>query len=193
MTTLDFSPKTKRIALVTALIVTFLGGVWVGTSHGPERVEERVVEKIVEKEVVRLVERVKTVVIRDTKVVKGANRTWKVVEAPDGTKTTEATEDTRETIDTKVTHSTDAVKTEIVEKVVTVDREVIKLVEVPAPDWRVGLQGGVDLGGLDMAQSIAAQPWVLGGSVDRRIVGPVFAGVWGNTSAQGGLGLSMEF
>jgi hypothetical protein len=58
------------------------------------------------------------------------------------------------------------------------------------PDWRLGVQIGASL--RDPLLPIAG-PLVLGVSVERRILGGVSAGVWGNTLGAAGVSVSGEF
>lgn len=57
------------------------------------------------------------------------------------------------------------------------------------PDWRVGVQIGAAL----KPALVITGPLVLGASVERRIVGGVSAGLWGNTVGAGGASVSLEF
>jgi hypothetical protein len=70
------------------------------------------------------------------------------------------------------------------------DIEKVKIVESARPNWLISGQAGVQLDG-----------WkpVYGGRVERRILGPVFAGVWAQatgattTGAAAGVGVSLLF
>lgn len=56
--------------------------------------------------------------------------------------------------------------------------------------WRVG----VDIGGSLKAPLLPlAGPLVLGARVERRILGPVWGGVWASTYGAAGVGVTSEF
>ena len=110
------------------------------------------------------------------------------VEKPSGekVKTTEIVEanDTKE--DTKVEAKTEGerVVKKVVEKVVT--RDVYLKQEPVLPQWMVTGMVGVD------AFKLPPSP-IYGGMVQRRIVGPLYIGLWATTSPMGGIALSGNF
>ncbi len=53
------------------------------------------------------------------------------------------------------------------------------------PSWKVAGLAGLSLNNLTTP--------VYGGQIERRIIGPVSAGVWGLTNSTGGVSLSIEF
>jgi hypothetical protein len=59
-----------------------------------------------------------------------------------------------------------------------------KVTSILPPQWKVQGQYGYDFRDL--------RP-VYGAAVDRRIIGPIFIGVWGNTNHTAGLSASLEF
>lgn len=106
------------------------------------------------------------------------------VKAKDGTETTTVTREdkTRE-------HANDLIHVDFSkatqgERLVWKERETVKLVERARPQWSVAVLPGYDLG---------ARQLQLGGAVERRIFGPVMAGVWGNTTGAAGLSVRLEF
>lgn len=115
---------------------------------------------------------------------------WKTVTkwGKDGsvTQTVAAVEDKTEDTKTETVESDGKVK----ETVKYRDIEKVKIVESARPDWLIQGQVGVQLDGL--------KP-VYGGAVQRRILGPVFAGVWGQASsgaregAAAGVGVTLMF
>ena len=76
------------------------------------------------------------------------------------------------------------------------DREVTKTVTNNVrPNWLFGAQGGVNIGSSDAPNLIPGLPnrVVVGVSAQKRIVGPVYGGIWFNSNEVGGVGLSLEF
>jgi len=79
----------------------------------------------------------------------------------------------------------------------TTDTERTKITIYEKPQWILSLKGGVDLSSPSL---LTTQPitnfLILGGEVDRRILGPVFLGLWVNsnlkTTLSTGLSLSLE-
>jgi hypothetical protein len=76
------------------------------------------------------------------------------------------------------------------DRVVFRDREVVREKRVDAPlNWHVSalVGAGVSLKPLGLG------PLVYGASVERRVLGPVFVGVWGLSSAAGGITVGAAF
>ena len=152
-----------------------------------ERVVEKVVEKIVEVEVEKIVE--KKVFVDNTKT----RTKVVVVEAPDGTKTST----TDVAVDTDVKNESEKAE----ERVVYVDREKIVEVEVEKkvetsqtlPDWRIGALVGANPLDMWSKQAVVFGDLALGAEVQRRIVGPVYGGVWGTTQGAVGVSVGLEF
>lgn len=59
------------------------------------------------------------------------------------------------------------------------------------PDWRVTLQLGATW--KEPAVRLGDTPLVIGGSVERRVIGPFSLGAWGSTSGAAGVSVSGEF
>jgi hypothetical protein len=107
---------------------------------------------------------------------------------PGGTvvQTVVAATDHTENTKTDTTDNSGQLKERVVEKIV--DHE--KIVEAKKPDWLVGAKVGLQL-----------DSWkpVYGGEVNRRILGPVFAGAWAQTGslstsgAAAGIGVTLLF
>lgn len=161
-----------------ALVLLLIAGAFVGgyATHRPadrivERVEyrDRVVERKVE---AKAADKVRTVVVYRDRVTK-----------PDGTKV-EHTE-TREASDAR------SVTEHVDDKAET--REATRVVEAPRPAWRVGMLAGADARNARLLPPDPGPP-VLGGFVERRVVGPLSVGVWGlNAGPTVGVSLSVEF
>ena len=195
------------------LLLAAFGG---GRKTAPDRIVEK--EKVVFKEnvvykdkiVEKVVEKEKKVYVKDKSV--GSDLDKKVHEEitvtvkPDGSKETKTIRD----IDTRkivqVVEKTvekvldvryvDKIVEKQVEKVVT--RDVIKEVTITAskPQWRIGPTVGIDIMTI-LGQRVQPIPQlgpaVIGVTAERRILGPVFLGVYGNTSGQVGLSVNAEF
>lgn len=87
----------------------------------------------------------------------------RTVERPDGTK---------EILQTVVDRSQQASTTKV------------DIQKTKRPDWLVGVSAGSQLSRLDA---------IYGASVDRRILGPVFGGIYGRTDGEFGLSVRLEF
>lgn len=103
------------------------------------------------------------------------------VTKPDGT----VTERTAEHTDTNT--QTDAGGVAEVRREVAVDT---KRTTTARPDWRIGVLAG---GTLSSPLLPLAGPLTVGAIVERRIVGPVSLGLWGLSSGQAGVALTVEF
>ena len=103
------------------------------------------------------------------------------------TKQTEAQVQVAKTTDTKKQADT------------TIVQEKTRIVEtLRAPSWGVGVLAGVSLPGLagkETPKSYLGVPsnYVLGVVVERKLIGPLRVGVWGNTRLDAGLQLSLGF
>lgn len=182
----------KIVAGALLALALFVGGFVTAQATQKPIVEEKIVEKIVEVEKLQLVEKIRVIIVKDTESKKSTDRTWKTTTTPDGTVTTEATEKTKEEIKEKEKVVVTEDRIVEVEKIVYTDRVVEKTVD-SLPDWRVGLQGGLEFGRLDLMQPVVSQPWVLGVTGERRLIGSLYGGVWGNSAGAGGITLSLGF
>lgn len=78
-----------------------------------------------------------------------------------------------------------------VEKIVYVERE--KIVEpVAAPQWLLGLDVGIGHDPLPIP-GVAPVPLVVTGRIERRVFGPLWAGVWASSDPAVGVGGHLEF
>jgi len=62
-------------------------------------------------------------------------------------------------------------------------------IEGQRPQWSVAVLGGAQITG----GRLLPAPWVVGALVERRIAGPVSAGLWGTSGGAGGLSVRIEF
>lgn len=150
--------------IVLAIVVAFtLGGAW-GVAQAPERVEVRTEY---------LERRQRT----ETKAkARDVQRFRKTTTLPDGTKVEESSERIALKVDTALKE----------------DRQVADVrstITTSRPDWRVGVLVGASW----QAPAVPlAGPLVVGGIVERRIVGGLSIGAWGTTQAAGAA-LTFEF
>ena len=86
-----------------------------------------------------------------------------IVTKPDGTKTQTTTQDNNSVISSATS------------TVITNDK----------PQWKVAAMTGLNIHSLSVP--------VYGGQVERRIIGPISAGIWGLNNGTGGVQLSLEF
>jgi hypothetical protein len=185
--------------LLLLLLLAFFGGRY----SRPARVEvkehtvfqDRIVEKIVNHDVVQ------TQAIHDVVEAKHVVTQIEWRTAPDGkqtvtetirdqTKTSEETKDSRQSVSDTTASRTEDKKIEAIKTTVTTDAR---------PNWLVGVQAGVNVpgaisGGLaGLTGTGIIKNGILGVSVDRRILGPLFLGAWGTTAGAGGISVRIEF
>lgn len=141
-----------------------------------EKVEwkERIVTNTEIKEVVKYVKVTSTVTEREITTTK-----------PDGTTVVEK-EKTRTNENTQVDSSRNTNSTTDTKVEAKVDTKTVRIQR----DWRVGGTVGVDFSN-PFPSSFG--DLVYGASVERRIIGPIYLGVWGNTGKQGGISVGVEF
>lgn len=180
--------------LVAVVPVAALLGVLIGRFTAHARVETvekvRVDEKVVFKDRIvdakassddtSKVQAVRTVTVVKTRWLPGG-----VVEKEATTtaaKDTAATEAKRATTNVTTERAVDSQRIQDVYRTTIVDNR---------PNWSVSLMPGVQFAG-EKAITLYG-PGVLGASVERRILGPIWMGVWGSTSGAAGVVLKGEF
>lgn len=177
---------------VVLAVVLYAGGYATGRYAAPQKV--LITEKAVTVEKQVVVTQTKT----EIKTVYLQNKNEKIhrvvteTKQPDGTAVKKTEEDIGiETVihnDTESTKFVDRWNERVMEKLV----EKEKLVLRSLPDWQTGIQVGASvpvlLGGDELGLK-GMRGAVVGAYVNRRILGPFFAGIWGNT--QGAVGLSV--
>lgn len=176
---------THVIALAAGALLAF------ALMPTPEpKIEIREKEKIVEKVDTTEVEKWKALYEEARSKETKTRVVTKVVEVvkPSGetVKTTEITEanDTKEDVKTEVKTEGERVVEKVVEKFI--DREVFVKQEPVLPQWMVTGMVGINSFGLPPAP-------IYGGMVQRRIIGPLYIGLWATTSPEGGIALSGNF
>lgn len=196
------SPR-KKFAIVLGALALLLLTFAAGRYSRPARVEtkeqivyqDKIVEKIVNHDVVR------TEVIHDQVVAKNVETKIVWEKAPDGgIKTTETITDlTKTSTETNTNRTHENVTQTDLTQVVRIDSTKNTITTYSVPSWSIALMPGLDVRGLvsdglgALSGSTLAKRGILAASVDRRIVGTLFAGVWGNTAGAGGLTVRLEF
>lgn len=201
--------KIKALIVAVAATVAIFG---VGAAFGrftvAEKVVEREVVKTVEVEKQVVVERVDekqlevlSLQIKDTlnqlsQLKKRVRREKRSVQHPDGRIETVETVDinvdrTVQTTEVKEVEKRVVVEVEkIVDRIVEVEKEKVvevekeKIVEASKPSWRAGALLGTTLSVRPQLTPPYIDPLLVGGHVERRIVGPVFIGGWGITDTK---------
>lgn len=163
-------------AALAACGLAFTAGRISGPVKTIETVKTVTVEKVVTKTEVQVVEKVVEKKVYVKAVARDVHTETVTTKAPDGTVTTKVTTDDK----TKVgVTNTDIAKTDInaSASATTTDDKVVKtemtkITESYIPQWHLGLRAG---GGLTLPRSPTL---VVGVTAERRILGPVFAGLW---------------
>jgi hypothetical protein len=183
-------------ALALAGVLLFLAGLGTGRYGLPDKVliQEKVKEVVQEKVVIQEKVRVEKIYLKDQK--QKIHREITEKKHPDGTQEKKVSEDIN--IDTVVRENQVEVKfvdrwqDRIVEKIV----EKEKLVLNKKAEWRLGADVGVSipvlLGGQEQG-IVGLRGAVVGVHAERRIIGPFWMGVWGNTQGTAGVKLDIEF
>jgi len=185
--------KPHLLPIIICVTVGVAGGVAIGWFAKPDvvRIEEH--ETVVEKEVTTEAQkalmtafenlRIEMEKVRETQVVEKYHREVIETKLADGsyTKTTTIdknveshTKETETRVEVKVVEvekKIETIKTEYVDRVVEKDRIVTPVLA----QWHVGVMAGV----APHFDNVPSSPIMLGVDVERRIVGPVFVGVWG--------------
>lgn len=186
----------KKYWWVGLIILLLMVGSSVSTWFAkPAEVKE--VEKIVYKDKIVVQEKIvkEYVKVIDEEALKRLRRTVVIIEKPDGTKISKEKFESDEATKTK----TDEKAKEVVEKIVYVDREVIKTVEKTVkvqPNWNIGAGVGVNALTL-LGKGELGVPGLKGAVVQveagRRLVGPIWLNVFANTQGTAGIGLNGTF
>lgn len=161
----------KKILVVIALMLLSAAG---GRFLAPSKVEEKEVIKYVEK----IVE--KKIYVKDTKQAKRRVYIKLVTIKPDGTKTTETKIFDSDQIE--ITQKENSTTT--VEKNVDSNKE--KVVEYSKNDYYIFGSAKIDVN--DLSSTLA-----YGLSINRRLLGPTYIGVFGYTDSTAGFNLGLGF
>lgn len=191
-----FTVAEKRgavIALMASLLV-------VAFAWGRHSAPEHVVTQVKTQTVTVTKDIVKTQVVHDVHVVHDVQtKTNTVVQvkwvtAPDGTKTVtetatdqllvNSTNNAKEQTTVAQQKTSEAQRTVATEKTIAVNRAL--------PRWSLALMPGASLGAPLVTIPGPVPHMVIGASLERRVFGPVFGGVWLSTSGAAGLTLRGE-
>ena len=188
--------KTLGIAggiLVVLLASSFFVGRY--TTQATVVVQEKIKIQEVEKQVVVVQKEVEVKVVKVVEKVTDAAKTTVVQTKPDGTSTTTITENTHS--DTHTNTNTDATgkDTVVASKESAKTSEQSKVTQTSSqPNWAVGVQGGYSLqdAGKSYVPGLPTRT-VLGVTVEKRLAGPFFVGLWANNYAMLGASLRVTF
>jgi hypothetical protein len=166
-----------------------------------EKVVEKVVEKIDDKKVFELTEKISSLEAEKQHFQKNVKKTEHIHKNADGSTDITRTYDSTETkvvekevvkyLDREVKVVETKVVDRVVDRVVTVEKE--KIVDAQKPQWKLTPMVGVNVRDFQISQSLTTGPLTYGGMAERRIVGPIFLGVWGMSSGSGGIAATVEF
>jgi hypothetical protein len=165
-----------KICIIVIAIATV-----VGYGFGRFTTPEKVVTKVETVEVIKEV--IKEVKIKDEKKKETVKRKTKTVikEYPDGRKITEIYEVTEDTIFVETQEIVDLRKQiEDLKK-----QNESKIIISQKPQWKFQGLAGVEI-------TRPTKP-IYGLGVERRIIGPIFMGVYGKSNSEAGVSLSLEF
>lgn len=192
---------------ILCLLLGFAGGFGSGRYALPAQtiVTERVKE--VEKQVVvtqtetKVKTEVKVVYVKDKSVQKDEHKVVTVIEDPNGKKTTTIVSDDRSKIDTQVKTGTDATsdvasntsKKEVDQKTSESEKKAVTKNQV---GWTVRAGVGVSIPTLLGEKAVGVpglRGFVVEAGVSRKVIGPFYMGLFGNTQGTLGLDLSGQF
>ena len=192
--------KTKVIVSSSLAIAVFVLGVAAGWYAKPDvvKTELKVQTVEVEKQVVVVQDKVRVEVVRikDTQVIERWRKEKTETQMPDGTLTKREVEEKNIETVVKEKENTTEVKVVEVKQEVVVERQKIveKRIDPVLAQWHLGVMGGINP---QVLPTPGLNSWMVGGHVERRVVGPLFLGVWGmgsNTGqGMGGLSVAGEF
>lgn len=181
--------SNRYVQLVLVAILLAGGGYAFGRYGQPAKIieKEKIVEKIVYQD--KIVEKIVKVMVQD----KNRHTETTTTKSPDGTTVTKIITDTK--TDTKTDTSDNKTEEKVVYKDRIVEKE--KIVEASKPGWRVGAGIGLSIPSTFLGEPQIGVPGLRGAvveiGVDRRVIGPLWVGLHGNTQGTVTLGLSGEF
>lgn len=196
----EFLKNQPWVRNILILVLIFAMGYGAGRYAQPAKVviQDRVVT--VEKKVVvtEVKTEIKIVKVADTSVDRKVHKTVTETEKPDGTKTKVTTEDSDTS---KKTHEDDTTVAKKDDTSKTTDNKAVdsshtSITTYSKPQWHLGANGGISIPYF-IGQGVLGVPgmkgFVVGAQLERRIVGPVFMGIVGNTQGMVGISISGEF
>jgi hypothetical protein len=182
--------KTALWAAIAVLLLT-LAAFAIGRGTAPVKVEKKVEIEIVEVESVRIEWRDK--IVEKKVYVKSqatSSRTEeREVRKPDGTvEKTKMEVRGMETLVSSGTESSSEQSGTARKDSQISSKEIMSLSTENKPDWNISLLVGASTG-----SKLLPPPMTAGVHVQRRILGPVYVGVWGMTDVSAGLSVGFEF
>lgn len=187
---------SKILVIILAILLSLAGAFLLGWFLNKPTIIEK--ERIVEKIKTEIQEKIvyKEKIVEKKVYVKDVHKVTSIQTKPDGSTNTTIVEDSGTHINTDTQTDKDKVKT--VEVIKFVDRvvEKEKIITYGKPNWRVGLLAGVDVGALVGSRNLLiTEPYnlVFGINAERRIIGPIYMGVFGLTSGEAGISISGSF
>jgi hypothetical protein len=173
----------KWIPLVLVVIAGFGGfsaGRWLATPQ--VKIETKTEEKVVYRD--KIVDRIVEVKAATKTEIRVVTRTiWATPDAGTVTQEREVSGSKETLASTLATERIEAIQRDEVKNSFTVSTPVLK-------DWRVAVLVGASI--REPLLPIAG-PLVFGAEIDRRIIGPFWAGAWLNTGGSAGLSVAAEF
>jgi len=174
------SPRWLGLVPVAAL----LGLLW-GRHHGPERTRDVVKTDVVYKD--RVVEKIvhDVQVQHDVQVKQHVVTQWRT--GPDKVTTvTQYLERDSQAETKRQDHTQGTQERQSEAHQATVETHTVE----SRPNWSASVLAGAQLGGRNL---LAPAPFVGGIIVQRRVLGPVFVGIWGTTGMAGGVGVGASW
>ena len=187
--------KFTLLQIILAVAGLTGAGFLVGRLTKPEVVTEKTKIEYVEKQIVVTQEKIRVEIgkVKDTQVVERWHREKTEETKPDGTITVKEVEDRN--IDSIVREQQNSTEVKIVEvtKEVVV-KELVETSKTPTlAQWRIGGVAGIH----PRLLPPSVISYVYGAEIERRLIGPIWGGVWGqaNTGGYGVIGIkaSLEF
>ncbi len=171
------------IAVLLALAGAFAAGRY--TAHPPTRDVVRTEIQYRDRVQTQVVHDVQTV--HDVEVQQHVVTQWRT--GPDKVTTVTQYVDREQKAQTRAQGHTQAQQ----QRETEAQQTVVELHTVEArPAWSVSLLAGGQLGGRRLFEALPA-PLVVGVAIERRILGPVSAGLWATSGMAGGLSLRVDF
>lgn len=196
----------RRVVVAAAALVAVLLAAAAGRWTAPTRIETR--EKL--REVTKVIASTQQTAelaelrrqVREQAKRSNVVKIRTVVRAPDGTITSNTRVEDKSTTDTRATDQVDTKKSEATTTVtvreVTRIEERLRLVERPPPDWSASVLAGGAVPALWGAEPLSYAPalpraLVLGATLERRVAGPISAGVWATSRLDAGVALRLTW
>lgn len=191
----------KKNWILLSIVAAIIIGVYATARYlQPARVVEKTKEvvKVEYKEKIEYRDKVKIQKVTEVQKANDKHTETTTIKKPDGTETTHTI--VNETSHTEAKTNETKVEVKYVDRVVEKQIEKViekeKIIEAKKNDWMVGVQVGYDIYGAldDTPQLIPQMNRVsIGVDIERRIVGPFYLGVWGNTAGNAGLSVNISW